>query len=169
MKTSRSRMQAAMIIALCAVPPSSQGAAPDPAMDYPEERGVEAGEQWREKLGLDDAQTRKFTALENDKAARLKPLREILRNAMVQLQTLLAENGREADVQDLLKQILETRAAIAERAAEFDAGRSSFLTPAQHARLIVWESMGGLDGYAARRLEAAARRERPAEEPHEKE
>lgn len=167
MKMSRS--QAAMMLALFAVPSSSSAAAPDPAIDYPEERGVEAGEQWREKLGLDDAQARKFTALENDKAARLKPLREILRNAMVELQTLLAENGREADVQDLLKQILEARRVIAERAAEFDAGRAAFLTPAQHARLIVWESMGGLDGYAARRLEAAARRERPAEEPHEKE
>lgn len=167
MNMSRSRLQAAMILSLCAA--SAGAAAPDPAVDYPEERGSEAGEQWREKLGLDDSQARRFTALENDKAARLKPLREILRTAMVQLQALLAENGREADVQDLLKQILETRRVIAERAAEFDATRAEFLTPAQHARLIVWESLGGLDGYAARRLEAAARRERRAEEPHEKE
>lgn len=167
MKMSRS--QAAMMLALCAVPASSSAAAPDPAVDYPEERGVEAGELWREKLGLDDSQARRFTALENDKAARLKPLREILRACMVQLQALLAENGRDTDVQELLKQILETRRVIAERAAEFDAGRADFLTPAQHARLIVWESLGGLDGYAARRLEAAARRERSPEEPHEKE
>ncbi len=167
MKLNRSRLQAAMILSLCAAP-SANAAAPDPAVDYPEERGVDAGERWKEKLALNPEQVRKLTSLENEKEARLKPLRELLRNAMVQLQAHLAENGHEAEVQDLLKQILETRRVITDRAAEYDARRSEFLTSSQQARLLVWESLGGLDGYAARRLEDASRRER-REVEHEKE
>lgn len=168
MNSNRVRLQAAMILALCAASFSAGAAAPDPALDYPEERGVDAGERWREKLGLDAEQVRKLTSLENEKDARLKPLRELLRNGMIQLQAQLAEGGAEPVVQDILKQILDTRRVITERAEEYDARRAEFLSPSQLARLLVWESLGGLDGYAARRLEAASRRER-REEEHEKE
>lgn len=132
-------------------------AVPDPAVDYPLERGTAAGEQWRKMLGLSAEQARKFTVLENEKAARLKPLRELLRNEMVRLQSLLAEGGSERDVEDSLEQILQINRAIAERSERVDAGLSAFLSASQRARLLVWRSLGGVDGYAARRLEPAAR------------
>jgi hypothetical protein len=132
-------------------------AAPDPAVDYPLERGTAAGEQWRKMLGLSAEQARKFTLLENEKAARLKPLRELLRNEMVKLQSLLAEGGSERDVEDSLEQVLQINRAIAERSERVDAGLSAFLSASQRARLLVWRSLGGLDGYAARRLEPASR------------
>lgn len=138
-------------------------AVPEPAVDYPLERGAAAGEQWRKMLGLSAEQARKFTALENEKAARLKPLRELHRNEMVRLQSLLAEGGSERDVEDSLEQILQINRAIAERSERVDAGLSAFLSASQRARLLVWRSLGGVDGYAARRLEPAARQDEEME------
>lgn len=138
-------------------------AVPDPVLDYPLERGAAAGEQWRKMLGLTAEQARRFTALENEKAARLKPLRELLRNEMVRLQSLLAEGGNERDVEDVLEQILQINRAIAERSERVDAGLSAFLSASQRARLLVWRSLGGADGYAARRFEPAARPDEESE------
>lgn len=145
-------LSAALLLSLPAF-----AAAPDPALDYPLERGTAAGEQWRKMLGLSAEQARKFTVLENEKAARLKPLRELLRNEMVKLQSLLAEGGGERDIEDSLEQILQINRAIAERSERVDAGLSAFLSASQRARLLVWRSLGGADGYAARRLEPAPR------------
>lgn len=151
------------LLAFSAGASPSLAAAPDPAADYPLERGVDAGQQWRKMLGLSDEQARRLTALENEKAARLKPLRELLRGEMVTLQARLAEGAPERDVQDSLEQLLQIRRAIAERSARFDENLAAFLSPSQRARLFVWQSLGGIDGYAARRLEAAARLDEEAE------
>jgi len=166
MPVIRNLFAAVVIFALCAVlPRSAAPASPDPAVDYPVELGVEAGEQWREQLGLSAEQVRKFTILEKEKEARLKPLRELLRGCMVQLQAQLAEGAPENDVRDLLNQLLQIRKAIAERSERLDSGRAAFLSPTQHARLVVWQALGGMNGYAARRAEAAGRQETE----HEKE
>lgn len=152
MKMGRTFLPAVMTFALwAAVPPASSAAELDPAVDYPRELGVDPGEQWREKLGLTAEQARKFTLLEKERDARLKPLRELLRDCLAQLQAQLAENAPESDVRDLLKQLLQIRKAIAERSDRLDAGRASFLSPSQHARLVVWQTLGGVNGYAVRR------------------
>jgi hypothetical protein len=135
----------------------SRAAAPDPAANYPVERAADAGPQWRKMLGISAEQARRLTALENEKAARLKPLRELQRAEMVTLQARLAEGAPEGDVRDCLEQLLQIRRVIAERTARFDDELADFLSPSQRARLFVWQSLGGLDGYAARRLEAATR------------
>lgn len=168
MKMSWSRMlsRAVQMIALLAVVSTpSIAVAADPAGDVPYERGVDVGQLWKEKLGLSVGQARKFSALENEKAARLKPLRVLLRDGMVRLQNQLAENAPENDVQDALQQVLQIHRAIAERNERFEAGLASFLSPSQRARLLVWRSLGGLNGYAARRLETAARPEPHEEDP----
>lgn len=152
LRRSAVSLSAALLLAL-----PGFAAAPDPALDYPLERGTAAGEQWRKMLGLTAEQARRFTALENEKAARLKPLRELLRNEMVRLQSLLVEGGKERDVEDSLEQILQINRAIAERSERVDAGLSAFLSASQRARLLVWRSLGGADGYAARRLEDSLR------------
>lgn len=160
MKNKRNMIAAALAAALLpAAPIASFAAVPDPAADYPLERGVDPGEQWKEKLGLSAEQARRFTLLENEKAARLKPLRELLRVEMVKLQTYLAENGTEREVEDSLAQVEQIRRAINERSERLDAGLASFLAPSQRARLLVWRSLGGLNGYAARRLEASIRQD----------
>jgi Spy/CpxP family protein refolding chaperone len=141
----------------------SHAAAPDPAVDYPLERGVEAGQQWKKLLGLSAEQARRFTALENEKTARLKPLRELLRLEMVKLQGYLVESGSERDISDSLEQVLQINRAIAERSAKVDSGLADFLAPSQRARLIVWRSLGGLEGYAARRLESPLRPDEQSE------
>lgn len=160
MSWSRRLSRAVLTFAFLAVvsPPSFAGAV-DAAGDDPYERGVDAGRLWKEKLGLSTVQVRKLSALENEKAARIRPLRELLRNGMVQLQTQLAENAPENDVRDTLQQVLQIQRAIAERSERFDAGLASFLSPSQRARLLVWRSLGGLNGYAARRFETAGRQE----------
>lgn len=169
MTRARWLLTAVLMFALGAVvPPSSPAAAADPAVDYPLEHGIDAGDLWKDKLGLSAEQVRKFTALENEKALRLKPLRELLRNGMVKVQSQLAENASESDVQDSLQQLLQLHRAIADRSERIDAGLSTFLAPSQRAKLLVWRTLGGLNGYAARRLEAAARLE-PREEDHERE
>lgn len=156
--TSRARTCVLLAaVSLFAAPPAPFAAAPDPALDYPLERGVDPGEQWREKLGLSAEQARRFSLLEQEKSARLKPLRELLRNEMVRLQTYLAENATEREIEDSLAQLLQVQRAIAERSERLDAGLAAFLSPSQRARLLVWRSLGGLDGYAARRLESATR------------
>lgn len=158
MKKKRSLIAAALSAALLpAVRVPSFAAVPDPAADYPLERGADPGEQWKEKLGLSAEQARRFTLLENEKAARLKPLRELLRLEMVKLQTYLAESGTEREVEDSLAQVQQIQRAIAERSERLDAGLASFLAPSQRARLLVWRSLGGLNGYAARRLDASTR------------
>lgn len=160
MKNKRNIIAAALAAALLpAAPIPSFAAVPDPAADYPLERGVDPGEQWKEKLGLSAEQARRFTLLENEKAARLKPLRELLRVEMVKLQTYLAENGTEREVEDSLAQVEQIRRAINERSERLDAGLASFLAPSQRARLLVWRSLGGLNGYAARRLDASIRQD----------
>ncbi|MDD5304101.1 MAG: hypothetical protein PHS14_13450 [Elusimicrobia bacterium] len=160
MHRSRSLLRAVAAFAVLAVlVPASFSAAPDPAVDYPLERGADAGRQWQDKLGLNAEQVRRFTALENEKAARLKPLRELLRNGLVQLQAQLAGNAPESDVKDTLQQLLQVHRAIAERSEQFDAGLEAFLSPSQRAKLLVWQSLGGPYGYAARRLDPAAREE----------
>lgn len=156
-------LAALAVLGLPAAPAPAAAAAPDPAADYPLERGVDAGQQWRKMLGLTDEQARRFTALELEKAARLKPLRELLRSELVTLQARLAEGAPERDVQDSLEQLLQIRRAIAERSARFDENLAAFLSPSQRARLFVWQSLGGVDGYAARRLEAATRLDEEAE------
>ena len=151
------RILAAAVLAAALLPASrtpSHAAVPDPAADYPLERGADPGEQWKEKLGLSAEQARRFSLLENEKAARLKPLRELLRLEMVRLQTYLAENGTEREVEDCLAQVQQINRAIAERTERLDAGLASFLSPTQRARLLVWRALGGLNGYAARRLDA---------------
>ncbi|MBI2384747.1 MAG: hypothetical protein HYV14_01915 [Elusimicrobia bacterium] len=159
-RRSVASLSAALLVA-AALP--AYAAVPDPALDYPLERGVAAGEQWRKMLGLSAEQARKFTALENEKAARLKPLRELLRHEMVKLQSLLADNGSERDVEDSLEQVNQINRAIAERSERVDAGLNAFLSASQRARLLVWRSLGGADGYAARRLEAATRHDEESE------
>lgn len=154
------RILAAAVLAAALLPASrapSLAAVPDPAADYPLERGADPGEQWKEKLGLSAEQARRFSLLENEKAARLKPLRELLRLEMVRLQTYLAENGTEREVEDCLAQVQQINRAIAERSEKLDAGLASFLSPTQRARLLVWRALGGLNGYAARRLDASIR------------
>ncbi|MCR4294076.1 MAG: Spy/CpxP family protein refolding chaperone [Elusimicrobia bacterium] len=149
-----------MIIALClllaAAASSSYAAVPDPILEFPLERGVEPGRQWKDKLGLNEEQARRFTVLENEKAARLKPLRELLRSEMVKLQAQVSDNASEREVEDTLEQVLQIHRAIAERTERLDAGLAGFLSPSQRARLLVWKSLGGVNGYAARRLETAA-------------
>lgn len=142
---------------------SHAAAAPAPVAGHSLERGVDPGRQWKEKLGLTDEQARRFTALEHEKEARLKPLRELLRVEMVRLQGLLTENAPEQEVEDSLAEVVEMQRAIAERSASLDAGFSAFLSSSQRARLLVWRSLGGLDGYAARRLDGAARPEEETE------
>ncbi len=158
-----------MIISLClllaAAASSSYAAAPDPVLDFPLERGVEPGRLWKDKLGLSEEQARRFTVLENEKAARLKPLRELLRSEMVKLQAQVSDNASEREVEDTLEQVLQIHRAIAERTERLDAGLAGFLSPSQRARLLVWKSLGGLNGYAARRLETAA----PLDEEEESE
>jgi hypothetical protein len=55
-----------------------------------------------------------------------------------------------------LEQVLQIHRAIAERTEQLDSGLAGFLSPSQRARLLVWKSLGGVNGYAARRLETAA-------------
>lgn len=158
MMKSRALFAVPLIAAsLAAAPPSSPAAAPDPAVDYPLERGVDPGEQWKEKLGLSAEQARRFSALEHEKAAKLKPLRELLRNEMVRLQTFLAEGAPEREIEDSLGQLVQIQRAITDRSERIDSGLAAFLSPSQRARLLVWRSLGGIDGYAARRLDAANR------------
>ncbi|MDP3541043.1 MAG: Spy/CpxP family protein refolding chaperone [Elusimicrobiota bacterium] len=144
---------------LAAAVPSALAAVPDPVLEFPLERGVEPGRQWKDKLGLSEEQSRRFTALENERAARLKPLRELLRSEMVKLQAQVSDNASEREVEETLEQVLQIHRAIAESTEHFDAGFAAFLSPSQRARLLVWKSLGGLNGYAARRLETAALRD----------
>lgn len=149
-----------MIIALALLLAAAAGpafaAVPDPVLEFPLERGVEPGQQWKDKLGLNEDQARRFTVLENEKAARLKPLRELLRAEMVKLQAQVSDNASEREVEDTLEQVLQIHRAIAERTEQIEAGLAGFLSPSQRARLLVWKSLGGVNGYAARRLETAA-------------
>lgn len=144
----------ALLLAAAAFP--AFAAVPDPVLEFPLERGVEPGRQWKEKLGLSEDQARRFTELENEKAVRLKPLRELLRSEMVKLQAQVSDNASEREVEDTLEQVLQIHRAIAERTEQVEAGFAGFLSPSQRARLLVWRSLGGVNGYAARRLETAA-------------
>ncbi len=140
--------------------------ASDPAAEYTAERGADPGRRWKEELRLSPAQARKFSNSENERSARLKPLREKLRGAMVKVQAQLSMNAPESDVQDTLQRILEARKAIAEYSDRSDAEQAAFLSPSQRARLVVWRSLGGLGGYAALRLQGALKVE-PREEGFE--
>lgn len=149
-------MNIMLVLLLAAAAPSARAAVPDPVLEFPLERGAEPGQQWKSKLGLSDDQARRFTVLENEKAARLKPLRELLRAEMVKLQAQVSDNASEREVEDTLEQVLQIHRAIAERTEQVESGYAGFLSPSQRARLLVWRSLGGVNGYAARRLETAA-------------
>ena len=144
-----------LILASLSSAPAASAAVPEPAADHALERALEPGEQWKDKLGLTADQARRLSLLEKEKDQWLRPLREILRQEMVRLQTCLAENGTEREIEESLEQILQVRRAIALRSEKVDAGLAAFLAPSQRARLLVWRSLGGLDGYASRRLEAS--------------
>jgi Spy/CpxP family protein refolding chaperone len=97
--------------------------------------------QWKERLGLNDQQLRKFSAAEAAREAALRPARAELREALVKLQGQLAENEPEAKVQESLQRVARARKALADENEKADAVLASFLSPSQRAKLLVWRSM----------------------------
>ena len=156
MKTRSCLFPLVLIAAVAADASAAEFAdASGPTAEYQVEQGADLGRRWKEELRLSSGQARKFSNTEKERGARLKPLREKLRGAMVKVQAQLSANAPENEVQDTLQQILEARKAIAEHGRRSDAEQAAFLSPSQRARLLVWRSLGGLDGYAARRLQGA--------------
>ena len=144
---------AALLAARLALMPAAF-AAGEPVGETALDRDGAAGRQWKEKLALSAEQLPKFLAAVNAKDAELQPLREQLRANMRKLQGQLSGGAAEKDVQEVLEQLILTRKAIALRNDQFDGVMTSFLTPSQRAKLLVWRSLGAFPGKSAPALEA---------------
>lgn len=147
----------------------SFAAAADPAIDTLSDREAVAAPHWTEKLGLDPEQARKFQAAEEARQNDLKTLRDQINAGMLKLRSQLTDSAPEKEVQESLTRMARWRKAVQDREDQFDAVVSSFLSPSQRARLLVWRTLLASRGKAVKGLDAADLRESTAVDDSEPE
>lgn len=134
-------------------------AAGDTAGESLSQRDAVAGARWKEKLGLNTEQTRRFVAAEKEKEADMKVLRDDHNAVLFKLRSQLTDGAPENIVQESLLQIAKIRKALQDRNDRFDAASASFLAPTQRAKLLVWKSLLPSRGKSGRGLEPGDLRE----------
>jgi Spy/CpxP family protein refolding chaperone len=153
-----------MIFMLAPTPRARAAAEPagETAGETAVDRDSAAGRLWKQRLALSGDQLPRFLAAVKTRDAALQPLSEQWRAGMRKLQSQLAANAPDAEVQESLHALARVRKAAAAREERFDAALSTLLTPTQRAKVLVWKSMGafhsgaGLDAEAADRLEPSS-------------
>jgi hypothetical protein len=96
-----------------------------------------AADRMKEKLGLDDAQAKKFDAawLEHRKA--VKPLREQLHKALRKVHGELDIEASDKDIQVALDQVDKARESLRAETDQFKKTMDAMLTPTQRAQMLV--------------------------------